>query len=190
MEDFRAFESKTLINSIWQEALNSPKHSALLSEALRHLWFTRGCTCRLQKPFLSSQNSIQLLKRHSLLWHCFFAWKNNLDKHFEGSFCTRARTALLQLHLERSGGAGSRCCASEELSGSSLLPPLLPGTQAPWSWRAGSEEEIAKIRLDWINPLSSCSRAPWPVLFPGRSVSQLCSLRSRRELSSTLVHSC
>lgn len=71
----------------------------------RHLRFTGGCTCRLHNPFLSSQNSIQLLKRHSLLWHCFLAWKNNLDKHFEASFCTTAKTATLQLHLECSGGA-------------------------------------------------------------------------------------
>lgn len=108
------------------EVLNSPKHSALLSEALRYLRFPDGCTCMIHNPFLSSRNSIQLLKRRSLLWHCFLAWKNPQDKHSEASFCLWPQERFCSCIWSAQGVPASRCSTF----GISLLPPVPPGTQA------------------------------------------------------------
>lgn len=54
----------------------------------------------------------------TLLPHRFLARKNNLDKHFEASFCTSAKT----VSSCAPGVLPSRCFTTEVLPGSSLLP--------------------------------------------------------------------
>jgi len=82
-----------------------------------------------------------------------------IDKHSEPVFALQPKQQSCSCTWSAEGMPASRCCTPEEPSGSSLLPSLLPATQAPWYWEAGREEregKPAKIRLELIKSLSPC----------------------------------